>query len=128
MPDGFGLPTGEEIAHYEEVLNKGTAAVKTMQTSPFDRSKFDTAHKELQTAYDSMKNPHIWANSSGRSLLFDFPGHLKNLVDRGMTTDSLPSLQNELKLAGENLHKLKEIKANNNPMKNALAYFLNKKD
>ena len=55
MPDKLGLPTEEEISHYEEVLNKGTKTVRTMQTSPFDRAKFDAAHKELQKAYDSMK-------------------------------------------------------------------------
>lgn len=127
MPDAFGLPTGQEITHYEDVLKKATDAVGTMRENPFDRAKFEEARKNLQISIDSMKNPHIWGNSTGHTPLFGFPGHLKNIVDQGITTVSLPSLQGELQQANDNLITMKRANKQN-PMKNVLSYFLNKRN
>lgn len=127
MPDSFGLPTNEEIAHYKGVIEKTEAVLGVLQSSPFKRESFDEKLEELKEHYDSFKNSHFWSSSTGHSPLYQIPDHLKNIVDRGMTPDILPILQNEIAGAKRNLESMVESQKNN-PMKKTLEYFLNKRD
>lgn len=107
MPDGLGA-TLEEIAEYEKTLKTAQKALGTMKSSPFVRANFDKAIADLETAYKEMKKP-----LTKGSHMFDWPRHLKNMVDRGLTVDVLPQLQEELSLAEENLKAMKEIRQSN---------------
>lgn len=99
MPDSLGLPTTEEISHYEQVLSKSMDAIRQLQVSPFDRQKFDEALEKLTEVYNSFNNPHFWGGSAGHTPLWDVPRHLRNLVDKGITPDMLPALQGEINQA-----------------------------
>lgn len=107
MPNGLGA-TPEEIAEYEKTFKAAQKALGTMKSSPFTRANFDKAIADLESAYGGMKNPPTKGNP-----MFDWPRHLKNMVDRGLTVDVLPQLQEELSLAEENLRVMKEIRKNN---------------
>lgn len=107
MLDGLGA-TLEEIAEYEKTLKAAQKALGTMKSSPFVRMNFDKAIADLESACNEMKNP-----LTKGSPMFDWPRHLKNTVDRGLTVDVLPQLQEELLHAEKNLRTMKEIRENN---------------